>query len=86
MVDLLLGTVPEYDHDVSPINLWFEHHSTPKSMMHHGPPAPNAASSTLSPISGAGHKLALPFTTNQPSHNIETFVGRSLTPLLDQAP
>ena len=59
-VDLQLGTVPQYDHDVSPINLWSEHHSTSKSMMHHGPPAPNAASSTLSPISGAGHKLTLP--------------------------
>ena len=81
-------TVPEYDHDGSPMNLWFEHHGTPKSMMQHGPPAPNTVHNqwSTSPISGAGHKLTLPFTTNQPSHSIETFVGRSLTPLLDHAP
>ena len=55
-------TVPEYDHDGSPMNLWFEHHGTLKSMMQHGPRAPNTVT-----ISGAPHQ-SVEQSTNWPSH------------------
>ncbi len=86
MVDLQLRTVPEYDHDAYSMNLWFEHHGTPKSMIQHGPPAPNTATISGTPHQSVEQATNLPSHLRPPSHSIETSVGRSLTPLLDHAP